>query len=97
MHLEKELTKYDEPGSAQCQGQDMKEVYAELSKMNWFIAYGVLSENEQRTLKKGVLLRVHAGAYSEIKRVRMRQKIGRVSVSAGLSWRLLAAKRRQRR
>ena len=52
VHLEKELTKYDEPGRAQCQGQDMKEVYAELSKMNWFIAYVVLSENEQRTLKK---------------------------------------------
>ena len=47
------------------------------------ITYGVLCENDQRTLEEGVLHRAFKGVYSGIKSGCMRQIIGEVVGSAG--------------
>ena len=76
MHLENEVSKYDESGMTQRKGQEEKELFARLSRKRWCIAYGVLKKNEWKTLRKGVLHRACEGVYFGIQRRRMRQRIG---------------------
>ena len=85
MHLEKELSKYDEPRKGSVLKRRERVVREAKSVESWCMSYGVLGENEQRTLRKGVLHRAREGVYSGISRMRKRQMILGLSVDAGLS------------
>ena len=66
-------------------------MFAELSGKSRCIAQWVLSESEQKTIRRGALRRAREKVYSGIKRECMRQRIDQVVSSAGLSggyWRL---------
>ena len=85
MHLEVELSKYDEPRKGSVLKRREGVVREAKPVESCCITYGVLGENEQRTLREGVLHRVSDGVFSGISMVRMRQRIRQVEVVCGLS------------